>query len=69
MCFSETQSYINTVLLVMGGLYVYPNYRLSIPLIFLAFKDLIQGLLYHYHSKNNEKSISLQECKYCSISK
>jgi len=56
MCFSETQSYINTVLLVMGGLYVYPNYRLSIPLIFLAFKDLIQGLLYHYHSKNNEKS-------------
>jgi hypothetical protein len=55
MCFSETQSYINTILLVMGAFYVYPNYRLSITLIFLSLKDLIQGLLYYYHSKNNEK--------------
>jgi len=37
----------------MGGFYVYPNYRLFIGLIFLAFKDLFQGLLYHYI--NNEK--------------
>jgi hypothetical protein len=54
MCFSETQSYINTFLLVMGGIYVFPKYRLSFTLIFLAMKDLIQGLLYHYN--NNEKA-------------
>ena len=54
MCFSQTQSYINTILLVIGGFYVYPNYRLTFGLIFLALKDLLQGLLYYY--KNNEKS-------------
>ena len=52
MCFSERQSYINTILLVLTGLYVLPEYRLSIPLIFLAVKDLIQGLSYNNIKKN-----------------
>jgi hypothetical protein len=46
MCFSEEQSYINTLLLTTTSIYVYPNYRLSAPLVFLALKDLIQGLSY-----------------------
>lgn len=46
MCFSETQSYINFIILIIGSIFVYPKYRLSIPLIFLALKDLIQGLSY-----------------------
>ena len=41
MCFSETQSYINTILLISTALYLLPNYRLSASLIFLAF-NLIQ---------------------------
>jgi len=53
MCFSEQQSFINTIILIIGSIYVYPKYRLSIFLIFLASKDLIQGLLYHY--QDNEK--------------
>lgn len=53
MCFSEKQSYINSIMLLMGSMYVYPKYKLSILLIFLALKDLIQGLLYHY--QGNEK--------------
>jgi len=48
MCFSESQSYLNTFLLVLGGIYKINNYRLCIPSFFLAIKDLIQGLLYHY---------------------
>lgn len=53
MCFSETQSFLNTILLFIGAFYVRPNYRLSMILIFLGIKDLIQGLLYRY--QNNEK--------------
>lgn len=57
MCFSEKQSYINTILLVMGGIYLYPKYRLSFALIFLALKDLIQGLTYHYINNKKAKNI------------
>ena len=53
MCFSETQSFINAILLIIGSIFVYPKYRLSIILIFLALKDLIQGFLYKY--QHNEK--------------
>lgn len=53
MCFSETQSFINTIILIIGSIYVYPKYKLTIFLIFLALKDLIQGLLYKY--QHNEK--------------
>ena len=53
MCFSENQSYLNFILLIIGSIHVYPNYRLTIILIFLALKDLLQGFLYHY--QNNEK--------------
>jgi hypothetical protein len=48
MCFSESQSYINTILLLLVGIYKIDNYRLAIPLFFLASKDLVQGLLYRY---------------------
>jgi len=48
MCFTESQSYVNTALLVAGGVYVFPCPRLSLMMFFLAAKDLIQGLLYHY---------------------
>ncbi len=53
MCFSENQSFLNFIILVIGSIYVYPKYKLSLFLIFLALKDLIQGLLYKY--QNNEK--------------
>ena len=46
MCFTEEQSYIHFILLLLGGLYVYPNIQLSVPLIFFSIIDLIQGLSY-----------------------
>ena len=46
MCFTETQSYINAILLVISGIICVPYWRLYIPLIFLALKDILQGLLY-----------------------
>ena len=53
MCFSENQSFLNTFLLLAGSIYVYPKHKLTLFLIFLAIKDLIQGLLYRF--QNNEK--------------
>ena len=53
MCFSEKQSYINFVLLVLGALYKRDNWRIASLLVFLSLKDLIQGLLYRY--KDNKK--------------
>lgn len=52
MCFSETLSFINAGILIIGSYFVYPKYKLSIILIFLALKDLIQGFLYKF--QNNE---------------
>jgi hypothetical protein len=57
MCFSETQSYLNTIVLGMGSIYLYPKFRLSIGLLFLALKDLIQGLLYYYQYNEKSKNI------------
>ena len=48
MCFTETQSYVNVILLVIGGIFAFPYWRLSMPMFFLACKDLLQGLLYRY---------------------
>ena len=60
MCFSETQSFINAIILIIGSIFVYPNYRLSIILIFLALKDLIQGFLYKYqHNEKLENSLTV----------
>ena len=60
MCFSETQSFINSIILIIGSIFVYPKYRLSIFLIFLAFKDLIQGFLYKYqHNEKLENSLTV----------
>jgi len=55
MCFSKSQSFINAIILVIGSIYVYPKYRLSIPLIFLALMDLLQGLLY-INIENNKST-------------
>ena len=53
MCFSEKQSLVNVIILILGSIYVYPEYRFSSFLIFLSIKDLIQFFLYKY--RNNEK--------------
>ena len=59
MCFSERQSYINTFLLVATAIYKIKSWRLSVPLVFLALKDLIQGLLYHF--QGDEKTLLTNE--------
>ena len=46
MCFSETQSYINFVVLLITSIICLPYWRLCFPLVFLALKELLQGLLY-----------------------
>lgn len=46
MCFTEGQSFINGIVLILGSIFVYPNWRLSAGLFFLSFKDIIQGLSY-----------------------
>ena len=48
MCFSEKQSYVNFILLVLGALYKRDNWRIALPLAFLSLKELLQGLLYRY---------------------
>jgi len=57
MCFTERQSFINSILLIVGSIYVYPKYKLTIFLIFLALKDLVQGLLYYYQNNARIKNI------------
>jgi len=57
MCFTETQSYINTILLLFGAYYTRKKLKLSIPLLFLSIKDLIQGLSYRYI--NNKKILNI----------
>lgn len=49
MCFSQSQSYINAILLSSAAIYLYKTPILSIGLFFLAFKDWLQGQLYKYH--------------------
>jgi len=46
MCFSQQMSFINFGILTLYGSYI-KIWRLSIPLIYLGLKDLIQGLLYY----------------------
>lgn len=53
MCFSQNQSFLNTAILIICSVYLFKQWRLSIFLIFLSIKDLIQGFLYYY--QNNEK--------------
>ena len=60
MCFSETQSFVNAFILIIGSVVVYPKYRLTIFLIFLALKDFIQGFLYKYqHNEKLENSLTV----------
>jgi hypothetical protein len=56
MCFSESQSYINTfILLCISYYFINKEWKIALPAAFLASKDLLQGLLYRYH---NDKYIS-----------
>ena len=48
MCFSENQSYLNSVLLFFSGIYTLPNYRLSLAGVFFSLKEMIQALMYRY---------------------
>ena len=54
MCFSETQSYVHTGILIAAGIYTLPNYRLAIPAFFFALKELLQGLLYKYQGDDEK---------------
>lgn len=58
MCFTERHSYFNAVLLLIGGYIVKDNIRLTLPLLFLAFKDILQGLLYRGHNKKLWSTLS-----------
>jgi hypothetical protein len=57
MCFTEDQSYFNFILCTATAIYVYPKYQLSMLLIFLGLKELIQGLLYYYQNSEKAKNI------------
>ena len=54
MCFSESQSYLHAIVLFVTGIIIKDKWQLSSSLIFLGFKDLLQGLLYYYLG-NKEK--------------
>ena len=67
MCFTETQSYLNTIILILGALYKMKYWRLALPLFFLSLKDLLQGLLYKYNEnfKINRLLTSLSWIHIC----
>ena len=48
MCFSETSSFINFILLSGYGTYLFKTWRVALPLWYLGLKDLLQALLYRY---------------------
>lgn len=57
MCFSEQQSYLNAAILLGMSYYARDKWQLSIPMVSLAIKDLIQGLI--YHNINNKKILRI----------
>jgi len=58
MCFSESQSYINTAILTYISLYfVNKEWKIALPAIFLASKDFLQALFYRYHNDYNISQI------------
>ena len=60
MCFTESQSFIHTIILIIGSTFIFPEYRLSATLIFLSLKELIQGLLYrNIRNKKSTKSLTI----------
>ena len=69
MCFSETQSYLNFLMLTIGSLYlivINKNKRLSISLFYLGLKDLIQGLSYR-NLRNRESTNFLTSLSWIHI--
>lgn len=54
MCFSENQSYLNAILLASAGLYKISTPKIGFIGIYYAIKELLQGLLYKYHYKNDK---------------
>ena len=67
MCFSESQSYINTLILISTSLYFFKEWKIALPSLFLASKDLLQGLLYRYH-KNSDISKIIARLSWFNIS-
>ena len=57
MCFTETQSYVNTVILVVVAVIKIKSPLLSSSLAFLALKDLIQGLSYRSIRRNTSTNL------------
>ena len=57
MCFSENLSYLNFVILTSYGSYIIQSWRLSLPLLYLGLKDLLQGLLYKYLDNSSISTI------------
>ena len=55
MCFSENQSYLNAFLLASAGLYKISTPKLGIVGLYFSLKELLQGLLYKYHYKNDKE--------------
>ena len=54
MCFSEAQSYLNAAILTgLSFSLKSKEWKLIIPGIWLALKELIQGLLYRFHTDKN----------------
>lgn len=52
MCFSETQSYVNALALLAGGILTQKHWRLAASLVFLSLKEYLQGLLYKYQGND-----------------
>lgn len=56
MCFSETFSYLNGLLLLTVGILKYKKIKLSLLLIIISFQEFFQGLLYHFFYNENIKN-------------
>lgn len=59
MCFTETQSYVNTAILFTTAAYLeYQGlWRLSLPLAFLGLKDWLQALLYRFRRQKDKNNM------------
>ena len=64
MCFTETQSYINSVALIASGSYVInSDFKPALIAFFFSIKELLQGLLYRFQG-NKEMLKNLAMLSY-----
>jgi hypothetical protein len=64
MCFTETQSYINSVALIASGSYVInSDFKPALVAFFFSIKELLQGLLYRFQG-NKEMLKNLAMLSY-----